>query len=110
MSFDSLCRRSFSRILDITGKRLIGLYDVTSVGFFPGLRIITTFACFFGLGQCSSLIIALSKWRIALRPSGGSSCIMSVVTRSGPGALCGWRRLITPLSSPMVNARGFSVC
>jgi len=25
--------RSFSRILDITGRRLIGLYDATSVGF-----------------------------------------------------------------------------
>ena len=35
---------------------------------------------------------------------------MSGVIRSGPGALRGWRCLITPLSSPMENARGFSVC
>jgi len=69
-----------------------------------------TFTCFSGLGQCSRLIIELSRWRIALRPSGGSSCIMSVVTRSGPGALWGWRCLITHLSSPVVNARGFSIC
>ena len=32
-----LLSRSSSRILDITGKRLIGLYEVTSVGFFPRL-------------------------------------------------------------------------
>ena len=69
-----------------------------------------TFACFRGFGQCSSLSIALSRCRIALRPSGGSSCIMSGIIRSGPGALRGWRCLITLLSSPMVNARGFSVC
>jgi hypothetical protein len=47
-SFDCLNRRSFSRILEITGRRLIGLYDVTSVGVFPDLRIIMTFACFRG--------------------------------------------------------------
>jgi hypothetical protein len=29
--------RSFSRILDITGRRLIGPYDATSVGFFSRL-------------------------------------------------------------------------
>jgi len=69
-----------------------------------------TFACFSGLGQCSSLIIALNRWRIALMPSGGISFSMSGVTKSGPGALRGWRRLITPFCSPMVNARGFSVC
>ena len=69
-----------------------------------------TVACFRGFGQCSSLSIALSRCRIALRPSGGSFYIMSRVIRSGPGALRGWRCLITPLSSPMENARGFSVC
>jgi hypothetical protein len=67
-----------------------------------------TLACFKGFGQCFRLSIALSRCRIALRPSSGSSCIMSGVIRSGPGALSGWRCLITPLSSPMVNARGFS--
>ena len=35
---------------------------------------------------------------------------MSSVTRSGPGALRGWRFVITPVSSPKVNGRGFSVC
>jgi hypothetical protein len=34
---------------------------------------------------------------------------MSGVIWSSPGALRGWRFLITPLSSPIVNARGFSV-
>jgi hypothetical protein len=35
---------------------------------------------------------------------------MSGVTRSGPGALRGWRCFITPVGSPKVNARGFSAC
>ena len=69
-----------------------------------------TFACLRGFGQCSSLGIELSRCRIALRPSGRSSCIMNVVMKYGPGALRGWRCLITLLSSPIVNARGFSVC
>ena len=69
-----------------------------------------TFACFRGFGQCSSFSIALSRCGIALRPSGGSSCITSGVIRSGPDALRGWRCLIMLSSSPMVNVRGFSVC
>jgi hypothetical protein len=68
-----------------------------------------TFACFRGFGQCFSLIIALNRCSIALRPSGGRFCIISGVTRSGPGALCGWRCFITPVSSSKVKARGFSV-
>jgi hypothetical protein len=32
-----------------------------------------TFASFRGFGQCPSLVIALSRCKIALRPSGGSS-------------------------------------
>ena len=67
-----------------------------------------TFARFRGLGQYPSLVIALSKCRIALRPSCGSSRIMSVVIWSGPDALRGWRILTTPLSSPIVNARSLS--
>jgi len=67
-----------------------------------------TFARFRGLGQYPSLVIALSKYRIALRPSCGSSRIMSVLIWSGPGAWRGLRCLITPLSSPIVNARSFS--
>ena len=52
--------RSFSKILDVTGKRLIGLYEVTSVGFFPGFGIMMIFACFRGTSQYSSLVIALN--------------------------------------------------
>ena len=43
--------RSFSKILDITGRRLIGLYDATSVGIFPGFGSMVIFACFRGPGQ-----------------------------------------------------------
>jgi hypothetical protein len=53
----SLTRRSFSRILEITGRRLT--YDVTSVGFYPGLRIIMTFACFRGLASFPVLLLHL---------------------------------------------------
>jgi len=67
-----------------------------------------TFARFRSLGQYPSLVIALSKCRIALRPSCGSSRIMSVVIWSGPGALRRWRCLTTPLSSPIANARSFA--
>jgi hypothetical protein len=68
-----------------------------------------TFACFKDFGQCYSLNIALSRCRIVLSPSGGSSCIMSGVIWSRPGALRRWRCFIRSLSSPMVNVRGFSV-
>jgi hypothetical protein len=78
------------------------------VGSFPGFRIIMTFARLSGLRQYYSLVIALSKCRIAFRPSCGSSRIMIVVIRSGPGALRGWRCLTITLSSPMVKARSFS--
>ena len=54
---------SFSRSFDIVGKRLIGRYDETSVGFFPGLSIIMIFACFRGVGQYSSLRMAFNIYR-----------------------------------------------
>jgi hypothetical protein len=62
-------------------------------GSFPGFRIITTFARIRGLDQYPSFLIALSKSRIASRPSCESSRIMSVVVWSGPVALRGWRCL-----------------
>ena len=99
-----LLSRSFSRILDITGRRLIGLYDATSVGFSPGFGVIMIFACFKGTGQCSSLTIALNKCRRVCSPSGGISCIIRAVMRSEPGALCGFSCLITCLSSLRVKA------
>ena len=53
---------SFSKTLDIIDRRLIGRYDVTSVGVFPGLGIIMTFACLSGAGQYSSLRMAFSMY------------------------------------------------
>ena len=46
--------------MDITGRRLIGLYDATSVGVFPGFGSMMIFACFRGAGQFSNLVIALN--------------------------------------------------
>jgi hypothetical protein len=41
-----LLSTSFSKILDITGKRLIGLYEVTSVRFFSGFGIMIDLCVF----------------------------------------------------------------
>ena len=45
---------SFSRSFDIIGRRLIGRYDETSVGFFPGLSIIMIFATTFNAENIKS--------------------------------------------------------
>jgi hypothetical protein len=50
-----------------------------------------TFARFRGLEHYPSLVIALSKCRIALRPSCGSSRITSVVIWSTPVCLAGMK-------------------
>jgi len=47
---DSL-RRILSNILDIMGKRLIGLYDVTLFGGLPGLWIMIIWANFHSIGK-----------------------------------------------------------
>ena len=58
-----LLSMSFSKIFYIIGRRLIGRYDVTSVGFLPGLGIIMIFACFKCFGQYSSLRMAFNMYR-----------------------------------------------
>jgi hypothetical protein len=60
-----LLNRSFSRIFDQIDRRLSGLYDATSVGFFPGFWIMVIFACFKGAGQYCNLRIALKMYRRA---------------------------------------------
>jgi len=92
----------------MTGKRLIGLYEVTSVRFLPGFGIMMIFACFRGTGQYSNLAIALNMYRRVCSPSGGISCNICAVMSSEPGALSGWRRLITCLSSQSVKSCRFS--
>jgi hypothetical protein len=67
-------------------SRLIGLYEVTSVGCFPGFRIIITLASLSSVGQHSSLSIVLYSCRRIFWPSRGSSWIIWAVIRSGPGA------------------------
>ena len=110
MSFYILLSRSFSKILDVTGKRLIGLYEVTSVGFLPSFGIMMIFARFRETGQYSNLVIALNTYRRVCSPSGGICCSIFAVMRSEPDALSGWRRLITCLSSQSVNTCRFSEC
>ena len=100
---------SFSKILDILGKSLVGLYEVISVGFFPGFGIMI-FASFRDTGQYSNLGIGLNMYRRVCRPSGGISCIICAVLRSGPGALSGLRCLIACLSSLRVKDCRISEC
>ena len=47
----SLRSKSRSNTLDSTGKRLIGLYEIASVGGFPGLAIIIICAYFHWTGK-----------------------------------------------------------
>jgi hypothetical protein len=61
--FIDIFEYEFLQNFDIIGRRLIGRYNETSVGLFPGLGIIMIFACFKGLGQYSSLRIAFSMYR-----------------------------------------------
>ena len=63
----------FSNILDRSGRRLIGLWDVGSDGFLPGLGIIIICPIFQWVWKYSSLKIALYICVIALIPSPGSS-------------------------------------
>ena len=67
-----------------------------------------TLARFRDRGQYPSLVVALSKCKMAFLPSCGFLHIMSVVIWSGPGALRGWRCLTTSCSSPVVNGRSIS--
>jgi len=102
--------RSFSKILDMTGNKLIGLYEVTSVGFLPGFGIMMIFACFRGTGRYFNLVIALNMYRGVCSPSDGIFCSICAVMRLEPVALSGWRHLITCLSSQSVKACRFSEC
>jgi hypothetical protein len=54
---------SFSKTLDMIGRRLIGRCEETSVGVFPGLGIIIIFACFKGVDQDASMRMAFSMYR-----------------------------------------------
>jgi len=68
---NSLCNKSFSSIFEMIGSRLIGLYEVNSVGCFPGFSIMITLACLNFIGQYSSLSIALYSCRRVFCPLGG---------------------------------------
>jgi hypothetical protein len=47
----SLLRISRSDTLDSVGRRLIGLYELVSVGGFPGLAVIIIWAYFYCTGK-----------------------------------------------------------
>ena len=50
-AFIDLLISSFSRTFEIMGSKLIGLYDESSVGSFPGLGIVMICARFKDVGQ-----------------------------------------------------------
>ena len=87
------------------GSRLIGLYEVMSVGCFPGFGIMITLAFLNSVGQYSSLSIVLYSCRRVFCPLGGSSWIIWAVMRSGPGALVWGNFLITWFKSEAGNGR-----
>ena len=94
---------NFSNIFEIVGSRLMGRYEVTSIGFFPGLGIVKICACFSALGQYSSLIMALSMyWRFCSHFWGNSSSIVAVI-RSIPGAFLWFNFLFSFFISFRVN-------
>ena len=99
-----LLSSSFSRIFERIGKRRIGLYDATSVGFLPSFKTMMIFVCFKGAGQYWSLHIALKIYMRVWYPLRGISFSMSAVIRSGPGALFSCNFLITWVSSWRVKA------
>jgi hypothetical protein len=82
--------RIFSSSLDRNGKRLIGLYEVTSDGFFPGLTIIIICPIFQYLGKYSTRRIALYICVRARIPFGDSSLSTVPVIKSYPGAFVGF--------------------
>ena len=86
----SLFSINFSKILDSSGRRLMGLYDVTSVGFLPGFGIMNICPIFQWHGKYSCLKIALYICVIARMPFLSSSFRIFPVMRSYPGALVGW--------------------
>jgi len=104
----SLLSRRVSRIFEITGRRLIGLYETTSVGGLAGFNTIIIFASLKVVDQYSRRIIEFRIYSGILNPGVGSSRIIWAVMFSGPGALCGWGCLITQFISMMVNADSFS--
>lgn len=78
----SRCSSIFSRILDRTGRRLIGRYDVMSFGFLPGFVIIMICPTFHWQGNYSILSMALYIYVIALRLLRDSSCRIFPMIRS----------------------------
>jgi hypothetical protein len=77
--FDSLLilmNISFSSTFKIVDSRLIGQYDVTSVGFFPGLGSIMICACFNDLGQYNVFVCFLFYF-MGFRTNSDYFCIQS---------------------------------
>jgi len=78
---------SLSKILERSGSRLIGLYELVCCGGFPGLAIIITRAYFHWSGKCprrKMLLYIIVSSTTAFR---GSSFNTLPVMRSYPGAL-----------------------
>ena len=81
---------SFPTILERRGTRLIGRYDVTSVGSLPGLAIIITLPIFQYRGKYSRRSVALYICVKARKPSCGSPFSTVSVSKSYPRAFVGF--------------------
>ena len=79
---------SFSNILERSGKRPIGLYELGCCGGLPGLAIMITRVYFHWSGKCprrKMLLCIVVSSTTAFR---GSSFSTLPVMRSYPGTLC----------------------
>ena len=74
-----------SRTLDIVGNKLMGRYEVGSVGSLPGLGITIISAVLSILGQYCVRSIPLNMYNRAITPFRCNSLSIFGVTKSGPG-------------------------
>ena len=82
-------RRSFPKIFERIGSRLIGLYEVTSVAGLAGLSIAMICDTFHCPGKWPVRSMLLYMYVIAFSPISGR-CLRAVpVMRSYPGAFIG---------------------
>lgn len=82
----SLFNSSFLKSFDFTDYRQISMYDLGSLGGFPGVEIIMTFAIFKSIGLYFSLKDAFIKFLSLIMPFWEFFCTLSII-RSYPAFL-----------------------
>jgi hypothetical protein len=86
------------------GRRLMGLYDVTAVGGFPGLDIMTIWASFHRTGKWQRCSMLLSIYVMSRMAFLGRLFSIVATIRSCPGALSRLSRFIAFFISTSLGA------